>query len=146
MQVKGTYDPRGYLTSISLITNNETYGPFGNSRGQHFQSLPHGVLGFCGRSGRVVDQLGVLTYVENPWNSHLDKKVLDCVDTLQFCEFQGCLLMKAMRSIGCITEALECVCMKCSLHALKSRRLSTGHGEAPADKISMMEEVTSWRF
>lgn len=74
MQVKGTYDPRGYLTSISLITNNETYGPFGNSRGQHFQSLPHGVLGFCGRSGRVVDQLGVLTYVENPWNSHLGKK------------------------------------------------------------------------
>ena len=76
MQVKGTYDPSHFVTSITLITNKETYGPFGYPRGQHFQSLKNGVVGFIGRNGRVLDSLGVLTHVVNPWGPSLDSKVL----------------------------------------------------------------------
>lgn len=74
MQVKGTYDPSHFVTSITLITNKETYGPFGYPRGQHFQSLKNGVVGFIGRSGGVLDSLGVLTHVVNPWGPSLDSK------------------------------------------------------------------------
>lgn len=59
-QVVGTNEQ--FLNSIAFVTNKTTYGPFGNSEGQKFESRADGVVvGFFGRSGSIIDQLGVLT-------------------------------------------------------------------------------------
>jgi hypothetical protein len=59
-QVVGTSER--YVNSICFVTNKNTYGPFGGSGGEAFESPADGVVvGFFGRSGSIIDQLGVIT-------------------------------------------------------------------------------------
>ena len=47
------------VTSLTLITNKRSYGPYGKASGTSFQTHPNAqVLGFFGRCGWMVDQLG----------------------------------------------------------------------------------------
>lgn len=49
------------VTSLTFVTNKNVYGPYGKERGQRFESLSGGkVMGFFGKSGTLLDQLGVL--------------------------------------------------------------------------------------
>ncbi|KAH9560743.1 hypothetical protein CY35_06G123400 [Sphagnum magellanicum] len=49
------------VTSITFKTNIKTYGPYGNPKtgDQNFKSISGKILGFWGRSGQVLDRLGV---------------------------------------------------------------------------------------
>lgn len=60
---KGT-DGFEVITSISIFTNKEKYGPFGeNETGTHFSSTLSGgkVVGFFGRSGTYLNAIGIHT-------------------------------------------------------------------------------------
>ncbi|KAJ9556690.1 hypothetical protein OSB04_011304 [Centaurea solstitialis] len=50
------------ISSLSLLTNKKTHGPFGMKEGTHFsQSWDAGSLvGFYGRAGSYMDSLGCL--------------------------------------------------------------------------------------
>lgn len=66
MQVKGTtgnITPGGTMvTSLTFVTNKQTYGPFGPVAGDAFESNPRGkVVGFFGRSWTFLDSIGVIT-------------------------------------------------------------------------------------
>ena len=64
VQVTGTegqaYGTLTVVTSLTLISNKRSYGPYGKEEsGTRFQTLPNGrVLGFYGRCGGMVDELG----------------------------------------------------------------------------------------
>ena len=65
VQVTGTqgiaYGKLTLVKSLTLITNKRSYGPYGDkySTGTSFQTHPNAqVLGFFGRCGWMVDQLG----------------------------------------------------------------------------------------
>jgi hypothetical protein len=52
------------VSSLVLVTNIKTYGPFGQEQGQRFvQTAPENacVVGFFGRSGAAIDAIGVYT-------------------------------------------------------------------------------------
>jgi len=67
VQIKGTFGKVAStisITSLTFITSKRTYGPFGSTRGTHFQSYQHGkIVGFFGRSSTSIDQLGVITQI-----------------------------------------------------------------------------------
>lgn len=48
------------VTSVTFITNKRSYGPYGHERGTRFESPGKEVVGFYGRSGALLDRLGVL--------------------------------------------------------------------------------------
>lgn len=63
----GTVNGLHGITSLTLVTNKRTYGPYGALRGKKFQSTPGGkVVGFFGQSGTILNQLGVVTVVPSP--------------------------------------------------------------------------------
>jgi hypothetical protein len=77
-QVTGTHGVAHALkavTSLTFITNKRSYGPFGTESGTSFQTSPNSrVLGFYGRCGWMVDQLGAFVahsplpvLVSEPW-------------------------------------------------------------------------------
>jgi len=66
------------VTSLTFVTNKQTYGPYGTITDKKFESMLHGkVVGFYGRSEDFLDQIGVITEVlpkdyevtlsEGPW-------------------------------------------------------------------------------
>jgi disease resistance protein RPM1 len=58
--VSGTID--NVITSLVLVTNVKTYGPFGQEKGQCFgETVPENtcVVGFFGKSGAALDALGL---------------------------------------------------------------------------------------
>lgn len=65
-QVKGTYASdqtifrSEVVTSLTFVTNKQEYGPFGVRRGKSFETAATGVVGFYGRSGALLDRLGML--------------------------------------------------------------------------------------
>lgn len=66
VQVKGrtgTIVPGGTMvTSLTFVTNKQTYGPFGPVTGSAFETKPHGkVVGIFGRSGTFLDSIGFVT-------------------------------------------------------------------------------------
>lgn len=64
MQVRGTFGKSGgamAITSLTFITNEATFGPFGSPRGQQFQSCHGKVMGFFGKASAGIDQLGLIT-------------------------------------------------------------------------------------
>lgn len=68
-QVKGTTGKVGSLrviTSLTFITNKQTYGPYGAVTGTEFGS-PAGLLvtGFFGKGGDSLDQFGVFTTADS---------------------------------------------------------------------------------
>ena len=79
VQVTGTqgiaYGTLTLVTSLTLISNKRTYGPYGDVSGTRFQTLPNAqVLGFYGRCGWMVDQLGafvarpsLLVFADEAW-------------------------------------------------------------------------------
>lgn len=58
----GDFNGATVVTSLSIVTNVKTYGPFGNVNGSPF-SIPEkdggSVVGFFGSFGSLVDALGV---------------------------------------------------------------------------------------
>jgi hypothetical protein len=68
VQVLGTHGPGAdavdLILSLKFITNKTTYGPYGklnHSGGTSFASSTEGrVVGFFGRSGNHLDQLGTI--------------------------------------------------------------------------------------
>ncbi|CAN6163938.1 unnamed protein product [Urochloa humidicola] len=58
----GMFGPFKVVTSINLVSNLQTYGPYGQPKGTDF-SVPvqgdNGVVGFFGRSGIYLDAIGV---------------------------------------------------------------------------------------
>jgi hypothetical protein len=72
VQVKGTSAPgpgvaSDVVTSLTFITNKKTYGPFGAVVGRQFQSSPQGkVVGFFGKSGDLLDSVGIFTQFSDP--------------------------------------------------------------------------------
>ncbi len=61
----GGTNPVTCVKSLTFRTNRKTYGPYGNS-GAHdtqFKSDTGKILGFYGRSGMVIDALGVFMAV-----------------------------------------------------------------------------------
>lgn len=80
MQVKGTagkVSGRESITSLTFVTNQGEFGPYGRVTGRAFESSPGGeVSGLFGRSGARLDQIGVVTkhhqdptpaVVQGPW-------------------------------------------------------------------------------
>jgi len=67
VQVKGTIDILNgveVLTSLTFITNERVYGPFGPTLGRCFESNPSTkVVGFFGRADSLLHQIGVITEV-----------------------------------------------------------------------------------
>jgi hypothetical protein len=65
VRVEGTFGfVGGYeiITSVTFISNKAVYGPYGAVEGERFTSRgPGNVVGFFGRAGSYVDQLGVFT-------------------------------------------------------------------------------------
>lgn len=56
------YGGQTVVTSLSFVSNNKTYGPFGNPSASSFTSRPgKQILGFYGKSGWLLDQIGVFT-------------------------------------------------------------------------------------
>lgn len=50
------------VTSLTFITNKQTYGPFGRLTASAFESNPFGkVVGFFGRSWTFLDSIGIIT-------------------------------------------------------------------------------------
>lgn len=50
------------VSSLTIHTNLQTYGPFGEERGMKFTSDEGSrVIGFYGRAGNMLDSLGVVT-------------------------------------------------------------------------------------
>ena len=63
VQVTGTYGKAYFkvtmVTSLTLISNKRSYGPYGDASGTRFQTPPNAhVLGFYGHCGWMVHQLG----------------------------------------------------------------------------------------
>jgi hypothetical protein len=62
--ISGRYDSTGFIHSIAITTNQQTYGPYGDAQGSgeyNFQvPAANEVAGFVGRSGAYVDALGVV--------------------------------------------------------------------------------------
>lgn len=58
-------NPITCLKSLTFRTNCETYGPYGNSSesDREFKSDTGRILGFYGKSGLVIDALGVFMAV-----------------------------------------------------------------------------------
>lgn len=70
------------ITSLSFITNQTTYGPFGTAFGESFSiSVAHGVVvGFHGRCGYYLDTLGIFVIPVSSFNYILSvNMVLDFV-------------------------------------------------------------------
>lgn len=78
VQVKGTTGKLSFgegITSLTFVTNEKSYGPYGNPTSDSFESPGgHKVTGFFGRSGMFLDQLGIFCEthtvhrtVEGPW-------------------------------------------------------------------------------
>lgn len=66
--IEGFYGPliewkNGFeaLTSVTMYTNKQKYGPYGREIGTHFSSMHGGgeVVGFFGRSGTHLNAIGV---------------------------------------------------------------------------------------
>jgi hypothetical protein len=72
VQVRGTSAPAAcvaydVVTSLTFVTNRTTYGPFGAVVGCQFQSSPHcKVIGFFGKTGRLLDSIGSFTNFPDP--------------------------------------------------------------------------------
>jgi hypothetical protein len=49
------------LTSLTIRTNEKTHGPFGGESETKFTSDDGRIIGFYGRSGMVLDQIGCFT-------------------------------------------------------------------------------------
>lgn len=65
VQVLGThgqaFNIANVIRSLKFVTNKATYGPYGNTSGASFASPSEGhVVGFFGRSGDLLDQLGAI--------------------------------------------------------------------------------------
>lgn len=65
VQVLGTHGQDSsnlhVIRSLKFVTNQATYGPYGNTSGASFASPIGGhVVGFFGRSGDLLDQLGAI--------------------------------------------------------------------------------------
>ncbi|CAD6343911.1 unnamed protein product [Miscanthus lutarioriparius] len=64
-EVSGTYSlygPYTVLTSFNLVTNNRTWGPWGTKNGTRFcitAPANSSIVGFYGRSGSLIDAIGV---------------------------------------------------------------------------------------
>lgn len=63
-EVSGTVDSSGggIITSLALVTNARTYGPFGGGRGIPFKTpmqINGSIVGFFGRAGWYLDAIGV---------------------------------------------------------------------------------------
>lgn len=71
VQVRGTHGRGSIMAdcirSLQFITNKTTYGPYGNTGGAtSFASSTEGrVVGFFGRSGNALDQLGAIVTPTN---------------------------------------------------------------------------------
>ena len=71
VQVRGTNgrvsNMADCIRSLQFITNKTTYGPYGNTGGAtSFASSTEGrVVGFFGRSGNALDQLGAIVTPTN---------------------------------------------------------------------------------
>jgi len=67
LQVKGTSGTIAgapAITSLTLVTNKTTYGPYGCVQGKRFQSSREGkVVGFFGQASTTLHQLGVITSI-----------------------------------------------------------------------------------
>uniref|UniRef100_A0A0D6QXY8 Jacalin-type lectin domain-containing protein n=2 Tax=Araucaria cunninghamii TaxID=56994 RepID=A0A0D6QXY8_ARACU len=65
-KIKGTtknYYGNIVVTSLTIISNVKTYGPYGKGGGDTFESKGDGkIVGFHGRAGDSLDQIGVYTY------------------------------------------------------------------------------------
>lgn len=58
----GKVDGDVVVTSLTFHSNKTVYGPFGNVKGDEFESHPSGkVNGFYGRAGSCLDQIGFIT-------------------------------------------------------------------------------------
>jgi hypothetical protein len=71
VQVTGTYGPipdkkTEGVTSLSFVTSKQAYGPFGVPSGHEFHTPTTGVVGFFGKAGARLDQLGVFTKYSAP--------------------------------------------------------------------------------
>jgi hypothetical protein len=79
VQVKGTFGKCNgviAITSLTFITSKATFGPFGTPRGQPFQTYRNGtVVGFFGRAGAFIDQLGVISKLRAGNNSDVASHV-----------------------------------------------------------------------
>lgn len=78
LQVKGTsgiVDGSPTITSLMIITNKTTYGPYGCIQGKRFQSSPTGkVVGFFGQASKILNQLGVITMIYvAPYNKQCNR-------------------------------------------------------------------------
>jgi len=64
----GSVQEENVITSLTFITNKQSYGPYGHASGRTFQSTPHGsVVGFYGRSSlNSLDQIGCIKKVLTP--------------------------------------------------------------------------------
>lgn len=77
IRIKGTYSlVSGLLviTSLTFISNTTAYGPYGRTDGEEFTSSGLGkVVGFFGRAGSYIDQLGVIsTTIETTTSSNAE--------------------------------------------------------------------------
>ncbi|KAL6890320.1 hypothetical protein ACP4OV_009083 [Aristida adscensionis] len=68
-EVSGTYGPcaptRDVITSLTLVTNLHSYGPFGQPKGVSFHTRvdkSSSIVGFFGRSGMYLDAIGVYVH------------------------------------------------------------------------------------
>uniref|UniRef100_A0A0E0BNV8 Jacalin-type lectin domain-containing protein n=1 Tax=Oryza glumipatula TaxID=40148 RepID=A0A0E0BNV8_9ORYZ len=60
MEVSGTYNSNVVVMSLRVATNLRAYGPFGRAEGTSFTASGR-VVGFFGRSGELLDSIGVYT-------------------------------------------------------------------------------------
>ena len=67
MKVSGTYGQfsSDVITSLTLVTNSATYGPFGHGGGTPFRTTAQhngggSIVGFFARAGQRVDAIGVV--------------------------------------------------------------------------------------
>ncbi|OEL35249.1 hypothetical protein BAE44_0003732 [Dichanthelium oligosanthes] len=64
----GVFGGHTVVTSMTLVTNLQTYGPFGQPNGTSFSvPVPGGssIVGFFGRAGRYVDAVGVYVHAHH---------------------------------------------------------------------------------
>lgn len=65
----GTYEGYEVVTSLTIVTNINTYGPFGTPRGTAFSVEPRGdteVVGFFGNSGDRLAAIGFYVRGSSP--------------------------------------------------------------------------------